>query len=141
MGCFKDHRRRNSGIVSLLPAGDAEAPPIPTLKPGEVKLWRWGGEVIAALFSKAKKLLGHHRAYGVATTIALPGLTKSITIESGHRTTTALLEGLTEHVLALRFFFVLHPALLTTKLTLLAHYIRRKAARGNPHHDTLDHKK
>jgi hypothetical protein len=110
MGCFKDHRRRNSGIVSLLPAGDAEAPPITTPKPEEVKLWRWGGEVIAALFRKGKKLLGHHRAYGVATTIALPGLTKSITIESGHRITPALLEGLPEHVLALRsFFFRVRP--------------------------------
>ena len=38
--CFKDHRRCNAGVVGLLPAGDAEAPSVTTLKTGEVEVWR-----------------------------------------------------------------------------------------------------
>ncbi len=91
MGSFQDYGRRDPSIVGLLPARDAEAPPIATLEAGKVKLWGRGGEVVAALLGEGKKLLGHHCAHRVATEIARSGLTKSITIESCHRITPALL--------------------------------------------------
>ena len=74
MGRLEDHRRRDTSIVSLLPAGDAEAPPITTLKAGKVKVWGRRGEVVTAPLCEGEKLFGHHRAHGVATDVTGTGL-------------------------------------------------------------------
>jgi hypothetical protein len=98
---------------------------------------RRSGEVVPAALSKGEKLLGHHRAHGVTTEIARPGLTRSIAIESGHRGASALFQGLAEYVLALRFLISVHPYILTWALTLLTRRMRCEGTRGNHHHDDL----
>ena len=95
----REHYRRGaSGFKSLLPPAYAQTPSVTTYETRKAKLRNGRDKIVTNRRTKAKELLGHHRAHGMQTVIARTGAAVAVPIEASARLTTATFESTTQNI-------------------------------------------
>lgn len=98
MGGFQVNGARHAGVYGLQPRSSANAPRVPRLEAGEIEMRGWRNEVVALVQSELKKIIVHHTANGMRTSVVVVRVATTVTIPSGEGHLRTRLQGRTKNV-------------------------------------------